>query len=308
MIKIYVYPNARKPFEHDTLDFNYNTTVFSEKGIKDHCTLVSPEEAELFYMGQISCGTYTEFSESDFKYLKNNYTKHVVEIEGDWYQKRIPSWLLDCNCVGNGNRTYYYPRLFFTRPCLSRLLVYLAKNNIEYDIDLPEQISFGFIGQHDPYHTRIKTYNILKSNNINHEIYFNEKWSAQVDLKKDNQIIQNFAGVLKRNILSLCPRGVGEDSSRFYETCFFGRVPVIIGHCKIMDEDKLEDKFFYRINPDLPDDKLLEELNKIYSTPLEELKKKCYQAKEYFNNNVKKYFEDPTKYYLTFLNFNEKNS
>jgi len=306
MIKLFVYPNAKKPFEHDKMDYLFNTTVFSDKGIKDYCKLVEPEEANLFYMGQITCGTFQNFSETDFKYLKNNQNKHVVEIEGDWYNKQVPEWLLNCLCVGNGNRVFYNPRLFFTRPCLSRLLVHLAKNSVNYEVTFPDTVSFGFIGQFDPHQTRFKIYNIIKQNNLKHEIYFNEKWSAQVDLKKDNQVIQNFAGVQQRNILSLCPRGVGEDSSRFYETCFFGRVPVIIGNCKVMDEDRLSEKFFYRINPDLPEKDLYRELLEIYNTPLDVLITKGKKAKEYFNKSVKGYFNDPTKYYLDYLS--EKNS
>jgi hypothetical protein len=309
MIKLFIYPNAKKPFETFTdehLSFLKNTTIFSEDGLKKYCNIVSPEEADYYYMGQVSCGTFSTLSPYDFKYLKGNERKHIVELEGDWYQKRVPQWLLDCICMGNSYRTYYNPYLFFVRPCMSRLLVHLARNNIEYDSTLSDSVSFGFKGQQDPYGTRLKLYNILNKANIKNEFYFNNRWCSQVDLKKDNDVVQSFAGVLKRNILSLCPRGAGEDSSRFYETCFFGRVPVIVGHCKVLDEDVFNKKFYFRIPPDISDSEMTDELLKIYNTPTNELKEMCTNAKTYFETNIKNYFKDPTGYFLGYLN--EKSS
>jgi len=304
MINLFIYPNAKKPFETFTdkhLSFLKNTTIFSEEGLKKHCNLTSPENADYFYMGQISCGTYTEFNENNFKYLKGNEAKHIVELEGDWLYKSIPEWLLNCLCMGNADRTYYKSRLFFVRPCMSKLLVHLAKNDIKSSFKPPDKISFGFIGQHDPRGTRFKLYRLLTNNNINNEIYFNDRWCSQIDLKKENYVVQNFAGVLERNILSLCPRGAGEDSSRFYETCFFGRVPVLVSHCKILDEDRIIKPFYFRISPDLTDEEMLLELNKIAETEISVLIDMGNNAKEYFNKNVKSYFKDPTEYFLNYL-------
>jgi len=306
MINLYVYPNAKKPFEHDRMDYLYNTTVFSEEGISKYCKLVEPDKADYFYMGQITCGTYQNFSKSDFNFLKGNERKHIVEIEGDWHQKEVPQWLLECLCVGNGDRLHYKSFSFFTRPCLSRLLVHLAKKTVNYDIDFPEEISAGFIGQYDPYGTRQKLYRVLSSANLRNEVYFNNSWYAQIDLKKENDKVQRYAGVMQRNILSLCPRGVGEDSSRLYETCFFGRVPVIVGSCRLLDEYKIKDKFFFRFSPDISESDTLNELQQIYNTPLKQLKHMGRLAKEYFEKNIKGYFSDPTGYYLRYLN--EKNS
>ena len=37
-------------------DKYYNLVPLSTKGIEDHCEIVSFEEAEYYYMGQVSCG------------------------------------------------------------------------------------------------------------------------------------------------------------------------------------------------------------------------------------------------------------
>jgi hypothetical protein len=300
-MKLFVYPNART-HSQDRIEYYKNTTPLSEEGIKRHCTITSPEEADFFYMGQISCGTYKEFKPEDFSYLKGNEHKHILDLEGDWLNDRAPQWLLDCICTGNAARTYYKAFNFLVRPCFSKLLVHLAKNNVQYRNIFPEKISFGFKGQMDPYQTRYKLYHILRNNSIQNEFYFNNNWSAQIDLKQHEDIVQSFAAVMKNNILALCPRGCGEDTIRFYEACFFSRVPVIVGNPMIMDEDLYENQFYYKINPDLTDDEMTTKLLDIYNTPMKELKQKAELAKKYFDNVVVEYFKDPTKYFLNFLN------
>ena len=302
MINLYVYPTALK-HSQDKIEKYYNTTPLSEQGIKDYFNIVDPEKAEYFYMGQISCGTYKDFKPGDFAFLKGNEKKHLVELEGDWLNDRAPDWLLECTCMGNANRTYYKKENFFTRPCLSTLLIHLAKNShkIKYNLTLPNSKSFGFKGQPDPYGTRVKLARVLNHAGIPNDIEFNPGWFAQVDLKADNNIIQGFAKKIENNIFSLCPRGAGEDTIRFYESCFFGRVPIIIGYPKIMDEDNLSEIFFYRLSPDLSNEEMAKEFKKIYETSLPELHNKCKLARKYFEDVVVKYFKDPTLMVLDFL-------
>jgi hypothetical protein len=300
VIKLYIYPTALQ-HSQDKVDFYRDTTPLSEDGLKRHFIIVPPEEADFFYMGQISCGTYKNFSPADFKYLPGKENKHIIELEGDWTNDRAPQWLLNCICTGNAARTYYDSYAFCVRPCLSKLLVHLAKNKVDYKIDYPDNVSFGFRGQGDPYGTRIQIANIIKKHNMQNEIYFNPGWFAQIDLRQNNDIVQAFASVMKNNILALCPRGSGEDTIRFYEACFFGRVPVIIGSPLIMKEDIYNNSFYYRIEPNLPEAEIAQRLIDIYNTPKEELIKKAKLAKQYFTDVVVEYFNDPTKYFIDFL-------
>ena len=302
MKNLYIYPTALK-HSQDKSEKYYNTTPLSEQGIKDHFKITEPEKADYFYMGQISCGTYKEFKSSDFSFFEGNEKRHLVELEGDWLNDKAPDWLLKCTCMGNANRTFYNKENFFTRPCLSTLLIHLAKNTekIKYELTLPDTKSFGFKGQVDPYGTRIKVAQVLNAAGIPNDIEFNPGWFAQVDLKSDNNIVQGFAKKLENNIFSLCPRGAGEDTIRFYESCFFGRVPIIIGCPKIMCEDDLQDIFFYRIDPNLSNEEMAKEFKKIHDTPLPRLHDMCRLARKYFEEVVVEYFKDPTLMVLDFL-------
>ena len=59
--KLYIYPQA-KPHEHDTNSAGMsqhlkNTVPLSQKGIREHCIVTSPDAADYFYMGQFALDT-----------------------------------------------------------------------------------------------------------------------------------------------------------------------------------------------------------------------------------------------------------
>lgn len=300
-MKIFLYPTARE-HSHDKSHDYYNTTPLSREGIKQYCTIVTdPNDADYFYMGQISCGEASSASPDEFQYLNDSKynKKHIVTIEGDWLGHDIPQWLSNCIYTGNGAKLKYTNMRFCVRPCMSKLLVHLAKNDVNYTINYPEKISFGFCGQLDPHGTRLKLYNILQSSSIENEFIINPGWCGSVDLQ--NNVIQQYARVLQNNLISLCPRGAGEDTIRFYESCFFGRIPVIVGNCFVMGEDHFDTSFFYRIDPDLASADLLQQLTNISNTNRNELIDKAKLARKYFDEVVRRYYADPTRYFIDFL-------
>ena len=69
-IKLYVYPNAREHV-HDDTEIYFNTVPLSKKGIEDYCELVSPEEADYFYMGQIPNDHFNRYTSKTFHDLIN---------------------------------------------------------------------------------------------------------------------------------------------------------------------------------------------------------------------------------------------
>ena len=70
----------------------------------------------------------------------------------------------------------------------------------------------------------------------------------------------------------------------------------------LFGEDHYDTNFCYRIyNEKMSPNFLLSELEKIYNTPISELEEKANQAKAYFETIVREYFDDPTLYFLKWL-------
>ena len=114
---------------------------------------------------------------------------------------------------------------------------------------------------------------------------------------------------MSNNLLSLCPRGSGIDSVRLIETCYYNRVPILISDYDyyLVGETSSELDFVYRITGhDLTPDKITEQLQKIYDTPIDELHDRANAARKYFDTTIRKYFNDPTKYFLEWLEENER--
>ena len=116
------------------------------------------------------------------------------------------------------------------------------------------------------------------------EIHINKKWQGLSPIGSDTQ--QDFIETMLNNSLSLCPRGSGIDSVRFLESCYYGRVPIVItdyDYC-LFGDDIHDLSFCYKIhNVNMNPTYLLAELCKIYDTPIEELEQRALAAKTYFD-------------------------
>jgi hypothetical protein len=91
------------------------------------------------------------------------------------------------------------------------------------------------------------------------------------------------------------------DTIRFYETCFFGRVPVVISEMAFMGDDDTDTSFIFKIPTDISEEEMAKELLKISQTPITELIERGKCARNYFLNVVSKYFEDPTLYFINWM-------
>lgn len=302
-IKLYVYPHAHS-HAHDedpTRDaperYIYRDTVpFSKLGIGRHCELVKPGEAEYFYMGQISDGVPTPAKES-FTYLQDNEKRHICDIEGDWLARTIPKWLEECTLTMNGVRKEYVERniSIFVRPTFTFLLMDIIKNNKQIKHTFNGNKVFGFKGHPDPLGVRYKMLKAfeIKKQKLNFDITFNNKWQARA--LPQSKIVSSYCKGLLNNTFSLCPRGTGVDTVRFFESCFFSRVPVVISDCQVYGHDfHLSNPFYFQISPNDSIEEMSNKFIKIQDTPIAELKKMSYNAKKYFETRVRHYFEDPT--------------
>jgi hypothetical protein len=266
--------------------------------------------SRLFLYGQVSDGNIDNpnhpILKESFEFLDGREHQHILDLEGDWCA--LPGygggaqiahpWVLKCikSCAPTKYAHWVPPIL--ARPNLSGLLAFL-KQNPECEIEFPDEVSFGFRGQPDPINTRVRTGESLKRIGVKHEVTFNTSWGGRKGL--DSPAVSLYIESLYKNLISLCPEGVSSATIRFYETCFFGRVPVIVGEQMVMEEGDYDTSFLYKIDPTLGDQHLDQELLKIANTPHSELVEKGKAARQYFMDVVMKYFQDPTGYFIEWM-------
>jgi hypothetical protein len=296
---LFVYPNALIQTQ-DKINEYWNTIPMCIEGQHKHFNIVTdPQKADLFFMGMISCGTVDQFKPSDFPYLQQNESKHIFELEGDWVSNSAPEWLAKLAKSGNSSKPEHLIGPLCVRPAVSNLLAFLAKNNPEYDFEFPDSKTWAFRGFPDPFGVRARTVRIMQQLNLPGDYGLTNQFGARQAL--DSDPVGSYCKLLHANLISVCPRGAGIDSIRFYETCFFGRVPVAISDAKWLGEDHYDMSFAYRLSPSLSDNELAAELTKINDIPYEELVERGKKARQYFQEVVIPYFQDPTLYFINFL-------
>ena len=311
-IKLYVYPDA-PPHVHDTqgADVYYNTVPLSIAGIEKHCELVEPEKADYFYMGQLNNNKSLHDSDpyESWEYFQGNEHKHICDYEGEGGQEQgaggaeIPKWLHNSIITLNGPLTSYNSKIkrFFTRPTFSHLLMDIIKNQNE-TFQFPSNKSMGFKGylNHSVRHIMAQSY--IQHEAFNTDITFNNKWEGPSE--KGSVVQQQYIETMLRNPISLCPRGSGIDSVRLIETCYYNRVPVLISdydYCMVGD-GYYDTSFCFRIcNLFSSPEYFIDEMHRLYDTSMSELEDRANLARKYFDIVIRKYFDDPTLYFLDWL-------
>ena len=300
-IKLYVYPHA-KPHVHDGIAEYVNTVPLSKKGIEDHFDVVGPNDADYFYMGQLTNNaSLNSYNQNSWQFLAKFPEKHICDYEGEGGQEygaggvAIPDWLRKSILTINGPLKTYGDLNIFTRPTFSNLLVDIAKNRNEY-FSVPKKKSVWFKGLINCTTRQLLT---IAMSRFEGELDFelNNKWSGPSQV--DSEIQKNYIKKMNDNLISLCPRGSGMDSVRLIETCYYKRVPVLISdHDYFMvGEPGYDTSFCFRIISNDPAD-ILNQVVEIYNRPIKELVERAEAAREYFEDVIRVYFNDPT---LTFI-------
>ena len=306
-IKLYVYPNAN-PHDHDSTQHCVNTVPLSRMGIEKHCDLVSPQEAEYFYMGQLNNdrGDLLRAHPSHYKYFVGNESKHICDIEGEGgfessNRPAIPSWLHKSVITPMGPlKTYSNIEFLFTRPTFSQLLMHIVGSESE-TFEFPNEVSFG-LRAYLNHKVRALLVYVLHKSDFKKELHVNRVWQGLSEIGSDTQ--KDFIDTMLANSISLCPRGSGIDSVRLVESCYYSRVPVLISDHDyyLFAEDTYDTNFCFRIcGKNMSPEFLKQELEKIYNTPHSELKQRAESAKQYFETAVREYFADPTLYFFKWL-------
>jgi len=297
--KLFIYPNYRT-HSYDKLNHLWNLAPLCIEGIHKHFKIVTnPDDADLFFMGMISCGTVNDFKPSDFPYLEKYPTKHIFELEGDWASNVAPPWLSQLAKSGNSSKPEHLIGPQMIRPAVSKLLSYLGKENPEYELEFPTEKTWSFRGFPDPFGVRAKVVQLAQQLNLPGEFSLTQQFGASLPLTSDS--VTEYYQLLHKHLIGLCPRGAGVDSIRFYELCFFGRVPVAVSDAKWLGEDSYDMSFAFRLSPSLSRDEMAKELIKINNLPYEELIKKGKLARKYFEDVVVPYLKDPTGQFVQFL-------
>jgi hypothetical protein len=119
---------------------------------------------------------------------------------------------------------------------------------------------------------------------------------------REDEQIRKYEEGMKKNLIALCPRGKGYDSSRFYEVCFYGRVPVIIGDNRVLGDDVYDiDSFTFRIREQCSVDDMALQIQNIYDLPIEFLQERAKKARDYYEKVVRRYMNGPTEFFIEFL-------
>ena len=190
--------------------------------------------------------------------------------------------------------------MLFPRPTFSQLLIDIAKKNEQFAF--PKTNSFGlrcFLN----HWVRVVTVHALHNSDFTKELHVNKKWEGLTPINTKG-VQDNFIETMLNNSLSLCPRGSGIDSVRFYESCYYNRVPIVISDQDyyLLGEEFYDTSFCFRIcGHDLTPEALREELQKIYSLPNQELEERANLAKAYFSEVVASYFADPTGFFIKWI-------
>jgi len=302
-LKIYIYPNARPHVQDGMGGEYYNLVPFSEKGIKEHCEVVTAEEADYYYMGQVSCGLPLP-TEKEFKYFEGNEEKHIIDFEGDWFHNSIPKWLKKSIVSVSGVKKEYEGIKIFARPAVSNLLLDVIRNNRQIKYTLESNKSFGFKGFPDPRGIRHKTAKACELAKVKTNIEFNSSWQGKTH--PNNKIVSEYCKMILQNTFALCPSGTGVDSVRFFEVCFFSRIPVVVSDSFTMGHEFNKVKpFYFQISPHQPIDEMAKELMEVEQISLDKVKEMSYNAKEFFEIKMRKYFEDPTLQFIEWLKEND---
>lgn len=307
--KLYIYPNASH-HDQDTIEEYKDTVPLSEAGIKKHFTVVdTPENADYFYIGQISNASTVPLYEStgeEFPFFNGNEKLHIADMEGEggW---DIPDWLQKCILTTMGPRKSVDVYKLFTRPAFSKMFVEMIKDKRTFNF--PEKNGFGFRGciNHEVRNLMFRALNlpILNEKRIRREAYINGGYAGSAPA--NHPIHKIYEELMLKHPLSLCPRGAGIASTRILETCFYSRVPVIIVEDDFwqVGEDEYDMSFCFKILVNNSPEELANELINIYNTDIEELKERGMEARKYFDTVVRPYMDDPTLYFLKWLERNK---
>lgn len=299
-LKLYLYPQAMAPL-HDHEDHYHNTIPFCNEGMKQWVDMVPMKDAEFYHMGQVR-----EFAPYPYDQLCTFWKwtkepgKHIVDLEGDYAEGTFRDEFNGAVRVACGApHRWRESGNVFPRPTMSRLLLELFRSNAPA-MDPPKEKAFGFIGKSDSWGVRERVVKASVGLEIPAHMALNQTWNGPSDPASPCRAV--YRQNMQQCSVSICPQGEhAVNTARFYESCCFGRFPVLIGETMLPGEDVFDTSFVCQMDSRLSAEDIHANLQKISAISLDEMIDRGKAARAYWDAVLVPYFQDPTLCFLQWL-------
>ena len=195
-------------------------------------------------------------SKEDVSNLKIDKDKKGFAIWIDDYQyafnldDNITLFRTSLNRTNRGNNEYAFPWCFPMQK--------------EHFAPLFNELSIGFCGLYSNKERR-EVIDWFKNSNLKTNFILRGRFIRQYDAEEQKQYRYDFLECMKENLFSLCPRGAGNFSLRFYETMRYGRIPVLLNRNMVLPFEDIidwEDTIIMSDSPEELEHKVLSWYNK----------------------------------------------
>lgn len=296
-LKLYLYPQAPGHL-HDTFPEYVNSVPFSKIGIEKHCELVSPEEAEWFYMGQIHQNDSWMLHPNRWEYFAAKPDRHIVDIEGDWPNLEIPEFLAESVMTAMDAYPKHRYWKVYVRPGMSHLISDIIKRPFQGTDYAEKERKFVFMGQLDSFGLRLKMLRALELSGLPATVQVNRQWGARQSAGTD--FVNRYEEAMRSHLFALVPCGEGI-SVRLIEACYYGCVPILIDNHAPFGHGYLDLSFMHWISADASEQEMARAFRNIFAESDPEWR--GFAARDYFYNSLGRYFADPT---ATFLEWGQR--
>ena len=209
------------------------------------------------------------------KVYLENYWKFIFysSLDNPWIMPFSGIWLRESvNKKINSNQSICVPYPISKQK-------FLVPNNIK------RKLSFvGSLTTHPIRKTLIQYYYKLNGNeNIIMIPRFEYQAHVYHDLSEIRKRQQEMIDLINKSYITICPRGAGMNSMRFFETLSFGRVPLLVSNdCVLPFEEKIKySDFIYKT-----DEKNIFKIENLFSKSDPELIRRCSLSYKSFNENL----------------------
>ncbi len=295
-VKVFKYDHAPAPVNYDSVPAYRGSIPFSGDHFEKHCELVGPDEAELFLCGQYRRNQdMWKLHPNRFEYFKGNEGKHVYDLEGDFGGLPAPKWMDDCLVTAMNAEPSAANAKVLVRPGCSMLLMELVKNPPEYQP--PTEKGFYFCGQRDPHGLREKVAEAFHLSKVPGEWSWTSQWNAPSPV--DSVMVQQYVKRMLKWSFALCPGGTGMGMTcRFFEACALGRIPVVVADNWLFGEEDQVPSFRVQARSTHSIEELAALFDNFMRYTDQEVETDGRAAHEFFLTKIKRYFDDPTLYFI----------
>lgn len=291
--KLYIYEDALKD-KYPVQGFE-RWPFANQADVDAHFDVTTdPDAADWFWCGRYHNGVAFLLHQNRFEHYKGRERRHIIDLEGDFWRVPWPEWmkpatLIVMNAYSRVERIKDGWR-FMARPPCSKLLMKLVDDGAP-EWTPPKHKKLFFHGQPEAQGLRQRMIDACEG--LPADIRINRFWGAVLETEHD--VTASYIQGMLDNAFCLCPGGAGHHTSRLYEACAFGRVPVVIADSPVFAEDEELLHFMYQVSHMATKEQMHSQFERILR---HETTSDSRDARQYFVNVVRTFFQDPTGYFL----------